>query len=60
MGDADVVHGRAPLRCLANYYRKFVVRFFALAGPLTALCSPRVQFTRGPAEQQSFDALKRR
>ena len=43
---------------LANYYRKFVLRFSALAAPLTALCSPRAQFTWGPAEQQSFDALK--
>ena len=31
---------------LANYYRKFVLRFSALAAPLTALCSPRAQFTR--------------
>ena len=49
------------MRCfvgLANYYRKFVLRFSALAAPLTALCSPRAQFTWGPAEQQSFDALK--
>ena len=36
---------------LANYYRKFVLRFSALAAPLTALCSPRAQFTWGPAEQ---------
>ena len=43
---------------LANYYRKFVLRFSALAAPLTALCSPRAQFTWGPAEQLSFDALK--
>ena len=44
--------------CLANYYRKFVLRFSALAAPLTALCSPRAKFTWGQAEQQSFDALK--
>ena len=43
---------------LANYYRKFVLRFSTLAAPLTALCSPRARFTWGPAEQQSFDALK--
>ena len=43
---------------LANYYRKFVLRFSAIAAPLTALCSPRARFTWGPAEQQSFDALK--
>ena len=43
---------------LANYYRKFVLRFSSLAAPLTALCSPRAKFSRGPAEQQSFDALK--
>jgi hypothetical protein len=28
---------------LANYYRKFVLRFSALAAPLTALCSPRAK-----------------
>jgi hypothetical protein len=43
---------------LANYYRKFVLRFSSLAAPLTALCSPRAKFSWGPAEQQSFDALK--
>ena len=43
---------------LANYYRNFVLRFSAVAASLTALCSPRAQFTWGPAEQQSFDALK--
>jgi hypothetical protein len=43
---------------LANYYRKFVLRFSALAAPLTALCSPRARFAWGAAEQQSFDALK--
>ena len=32
---------------LANYYRKFVLRFSALAAPLTALCSPRARFTWG-------------
>ncbi len=42
---------------LANYYRKFVLRFSALAAPLTALCSPRTTFRWGPAEQASFDAL---
>jgi transposase InsO family protein len=43
---------------LANYYRKFVLRFSALAAPLTALCSPRARFAWGDAEQRSFDALK--
>jgi hypothetical protein len=43
---------------LANYYRKFVLRFSALAAPLTALCSPRATFRWGAAEQQSFAALK--
>jgi hypothetical protein len=43
---------------LAKYYRKFVLRFSALAAPLTALCSPRATFRWGPAEQTSFDALK--
>jgi hypothetical protein len=38
---------------LANYYRKFVLRFSALAAPLTALCSPRATFRWGPAEQTS-------
>jgi hypothetical protein len=40
---------------LANYYRKFVLRFSALAAPLTALCSTRAKFWWGPAEQQIFD-----
>ena len=43
---------------LTNYYRKFVLRYSALAAPLTALCSPRVTFRWGPAEQTSIDALK--
>jgi len=43
---------------LANYYRKFVLRFSALAAPLTALCSPRARFTWSDSEQRSFDALK--
>ena len=45
---------------LANYYRKFVLRFSALAAPLTALCSPRAHWPVpwGPTEQQSFDALQ--
>jgi hypothetical protein len=43
---------------LANYYRKFVLRFSALAAPLTALCSPRATFRWGPAEQASFNTLK--
>jgi hypothetical protein len=42
----------------ANYYRKFGLRFSALAAPLTALCSPRATFRWGAAEQQSFAALK--
>ena len=58
MGHAYVVHGRTPFIGLANYYRKFVLRFSALAAPLTALCSLRAKFTWGQAEQQSFDALK--
>jgi hypothetical protein len=43
---------------LANYYRKFVLRFSAIAAPLTALCSQRARFAWGDAEQRSFDALK--
>ena len=43
---------------LANYYRRFVLRFSNLAAPLTTLCSPRASFRWGPVEQQSFDALK--
>jgi hypothetical protein len=43
---------------LANYYRKFILRFSALAAQLTALCSPRATFCWGPAEQGSFNALK--
>ena len=30
---------------LANYYSKFVLRFSAIAAPLTALCSPSAKFT---------------
>ena len=43
---------------LANYYRKFVLRFTALAAPHTALCNSRARFNWGAAEQRSFDALK--
>ena len=57
VGHADIVYRRARFVGLANYYRKFVLRFSALAAKLTALCSPSAQFTWGPAEQQSFDAL---
>ena len=42
---------------LANYYRKFVLCFSALAAPLTALCSPCAQFTWGPAEPLSSASL---
>jgi hypothetical protein len=44
---------------LANYYSKFVSNFSGLAAPLrvTAICSPRAQFSWGQAEQQRFDAL---
>ena len=44
---------------LANYYRKFVLRFSALAAPRTALCSLRARFKWSDVEQRSFDALKR-
>ena len=44
---------------LANYYRKFVLCFSALAAPLTALCSPCAQFTWGPAEPLSSRASTR-
>ena len=44
---------------LANYYRRFIDRFSEIAAPLTALGSPRASFHWGPAEQHSFDALKR-
>ena len=40
---------------LAKYYREFVLRFSAIAGSLTALCSPRAMFTWGSAVQQGFD-----
>jgi hypothetical protein len=43
---------------LANYYRKFVLCFSALADLLTAPCSLRARFAWGDAEQRSFDALK--
>jgi hypothetical protein len=42
---------------LANYYSKFVLRFSALAAPLTALCSPLAMFSWGPAEETRFDLL---
>ena len=44
---------------LANYYRKFLLCFSALAAPLTALCSPCAQFTWGPAEPLSSRASTR-
>jgi hypothetical protein len=43
---------------LANYYRRFVRNFSALASPLTSLCSPQATFRWTDAEQQSFDALR--
>ncbi len=43
---------------LANYYRKSILRFFALDALLTALCSPRAAFRWGEAERHSFAALK--
>ena len=43
---------------LANYYRRFVRRFSALASPLTSLCSPQASFRWTATEQQSFDALR--
>ena len=50
---AAVAEGATPTSCtdarrlvgLANDCRKFVLRFSTLAAPLTALCSPRAQFT---------------
>ena len=35
---------------LGKDYHKFVLRFSAPTAPLTALCSPRSQFTWGPAD----------
>ena len=63
MGSGDFVHKRSSELVhlffgLANYYRKFVLIFSALAAPLTALCSPRATFRWGAAEQKSFEALK--
>jgi hypothetical protein len=60
VGHAHIVHQCPPLRAagLANYYRKFVLRFSTLAAPLTAFCSPSATFSWGPAEQTSFYALK--
>jgi hypothetical protein len=43
---------------LANYYRRFVEGYAAIAAPLTALGSPTARFAWTPAAQASFDALK--
>ena len=43
---------------LADYYRRFVGGYAAIAAPLTALGSPTARFAWTPAAQASFDALK--
>ena len=57
---SDAVSGCSSSSALPTTTVNKLIRpgFSALAAPLTALCSPRAQFTWGPAEQQSFDALK--
>ena len=54
MSDANVMHRRAQL----HWPRQQLPQVSALAAPLTALCSPQVKFTWGPAEQLSFNTLK--
>ena len=43
---------------LANYYRRFVAHFSAVAAPLTTLTGSLIKWLWGPEEQKAFDALK--
>ena len=62
----SIVEWATPTSCtevrrftgLANYYRRFVEGYAAIAAPLTALGSPTARFAWTPAAQASFDALK--
>ena len=44
---------------LCNYYRKFVLRFSEIAGPLTLLTRKGQPWQWGADQQRAFDALKR-
>ncbi|KAI3375818.1 hypothetical protein L3Q82_004097 [Scortum barcoo] len=41
----------------ANFYRKFIRNFSAMAAPLHALTSPKVQFQWGPKAEEAFQRL---
>ena len=43
---------------LANYYRRFELRYLEVAAPLTALCSPAARWRWGTQEATSFIALQ--
>ena len=58
MGPARILFDVRRFVGLANYYRRFVRNFSALASPLTSLCSSQATFRWTDAEQQSFDALR--
>ena len=63
---AAVRHWATPTSCvevrrfvgLANYFRRYIERFSALAAPLSSLTGPRATFRWGHNEQHSFEALK--
>ena len=44
----------------ANFYRRFIRGFSAIAAPLHALTSPQVQFHWSPEADDAFNQLKRR
>ena len=44
----------------ANFYRRFIRNFSAIASPLHSLTSPHVQFVWNPQAEKSFMDLKRR
>ena len=44
---------------LANYYRKFVKDYAAIAAPLTKLTGTSVQFTWATEQQNAFEELKK-
>ena len=43
---------------LTGYYRKFVLRFTDISGPLTQLTEKETKFVRTPKCQKSFELLK--
>lgn len=42
----------------ANFYQRFIRGFSSLAGPFTALTSPKVAFFWGPSADRAFEGLK--